>query len=441
MKIKKLAIDGGPKTVRGLGAPPPKLGADELAALVQLWNLSPSARRRIERILKTDHGLRGPHLFRYYGSQPSRVAAAEKLLAGKIGVRHCLGLNSGTSALISALRALGVGAGDEVIIPAYTFFATAAAVVACNAIPVICEVDESLNLDPDAARKAITRRTKAIIPVHMRGVPARMDAIMEMAKRKGLPVIEDVAQACGGSFGGKRLGAIGEIGCFSFDYYKVVVSGEGGFLTTDDEYLFMRAQGWHDTAACWRPDRYGKERTKGELFCGENYRMSELVGAIAAPQIRKMDGLLKKLRRNKVRIKSAIAPAPGMTFRHVPDAEGDVGTVLMFFLPNAAVKRRVVAALAAEGVPAKSPYSSEERDWHVYCYWEHILKRKSVARDGLPWSAVPKSQLPKYSKDMCPRTLDLLARSVSVGIAPHYSAQTCREIAQAINKVLRAYLG
>jgi dTDP-4-amino-4,6-dideoxygalactose transaminase len=438
---ERLAIDGGPKAVRTVSAPPPKLGADELTALVRLWNLSPSAQRQVERIVRSDRDLKGPHLFRYYGPQASQVAAAEKLLANEIGVRHCLGTNSGTSALIAALRALGVGSGDEVIIPAYTFFASAAAVVVCNAIPVICEVDDSLNLDPQAARKAISRRTKAIMPVHMRGVPAQMDAIMDLGKRKGIPIVEDVAQACGGSFGGKRLGSIGDIGCFSFDYYKVVVSGEGGFLTTDDEYLFMRAQSWHDTGACWRPDRYGKERVRGELFCGENYRMSELVGAIAIPQIRKMDGLLKKLRRNKERIKTAIEPMPGLTFRRNPDPEGDVGTVLMFYLPDAVTKRRVVAALAAEGVPARSPYSSAERDWHIYCYWEHILKRKSVARDNLPWSAVPKGKLPKYSKEMCPRTLDLLARSVSVAVSPHYTAPTCRQIAKAINKVLRAYLG
>ncbi len=164
--------------------------------------------------------------------------------------------------------------------------------------------------------------------------------------------------------------------------------------------------------------------------------MSELVGTIAVPQIRKMDALLRKLRGNKARIKNAIEPMPGVTFRRVPDPKGDIGTVLVFFLPNAALKRRVVAALAAEGVPARSPYSITERDWHVYCYWEHILKRKSVARDRLPWSALPKSRLPKYSKRMCPRTLDLLARSASVAISPHYSAGTCRAIAHAINKVL-----
>ena len=154
-----------------------------------------------------------------------------------IGVKHCLAVNSCTSALVAAHRALGIGAGDEVIVPAYTFFATAATVVGVNAIPVIVEVDDSLNLDPEAAEHAITPRTKAIAAVHMRGAPAQMDALLDLTKRKGLPLLEDVAQAGGGSFGGQRLGSLGTIGCFSFDYYKVVVSGEGGFVTTDDEWL------------------------------------------------------------------------------------------------------------------------------------------------------------------------------------------------------------
>ena len=437
---ERLAIEGGPKAVKDLPPASPKLDARELWALIEMWDMSPKTKEKIRKTLFSDPGVAGPHLFRYYGKRPSQVALAEKLLSKTIGVKHALAVNSCTSALIASLRALGIGAGDEVIVPAYTFFATASAVVVCNAIPVICEVDDSLNMDAEAARKLITRRTKALLPVHMRGAPAQMDAIMGLARSKGLPVVEDVAQACGGSFGGKRLGAIGTMGCFSFDYYKVAVSGEGGFVTTDDAYLFMRAQSWHDAAACWRPDRFAKERVKGELFCGENYRMSELQGAVAAAQIRKLDALLKALRRNKRRIREGIGKFPGVSFRRLADPKGDAGTVLMFFLPAAALKEKVVAALKAEGAPAASSYSSEVRDWHIYYHWDHLLQHKSVARDRLPWSAVPKAALPRYSRDMCPRTLDYLARSVSVGIAPTHTAADCRAIAHGINKVLARYL-
>ena len=228
-----------------------------------------------------------------------------------------------------------------------------------------------------------------MVPDHMRGSPAQMDAIMDIANRKGIPVVEDVAQAAGGSFGGKRLGSIGTMGCFSFDYYKIIVSGEGGFVTTNDEWLYTRAQSWHDCAACWRPDRFAKERKEGELFCGENYRMSELEGAVALAQIRKTGDLLARYRKAKQQIKDAIEPMSGVSFRRLTDEAGDTGICLVLFLPTAGQTRQAIEALQAEGVPAGGIYDSKIRDWHIYHYWEHILDRKAVAHDGLPWSAVP----------------------------------------------------
>jgi len=435
----RLAVDGGRKAVKTLPQHS-KLGAEELMAIINLWELSPARRKKIAAILKGQKDLRGPHLFRYYNPRPSAVVAAEKTFARKIGVKHALAVNSCTSALIAALKALGIGAGDEVIVPAYTFFATAATVGAANAIPVIAEVDDSLTLDPKAVERAITRRTKAIAVVHMRGVPAQMDQLMRVARKHGLPVIEDVAQACGGSFGGKRLGAIGTIGCFSFDFYKIIVSGEGGFVTTNDAWLFTRAQSWHDTAACWRPDRFARERKEGELFCGENYRMSELQGAVAKVQIGKLDRLLRAYRKSKSRILEAIEPRPGLAHQRVPDPKGDAGIDLIMFLPTPQIAKQAVAAMQAEGVPAGSIYDKTVRDWHIYTNWEHVLERKAVAADGLPWSAVPAKQLPKYSPDMCPRTLDLLSRSIHVNTEAFYTAKDCAAIARGINKVLRAYL-
>jgi 8-amino-3,8-dideoxy-alpha-D-manno-octulosonate transaminase len=286
MKKESSVVEGTTKVIPKLGPFAPKIGREELWESIDMWDFSPGNKEKIKSILDRETNLQGPHLFRYYNPKPSRVEAAEQAMRELIGVKHCLAANSCTSALVAVYRALGIGAGGEVIVPAYTFFATAATVVAANAIPVIVDIDDSLNLDPEAVARAITPRTKAIAAVHMRGAPAQMDALLDLANRKGIPLVEDVAQAGGGSFKGKRLGRLGMIGCFSFDYYKVIVSGEGGFVTTDDEWLFTRAQGWHDTAACWRPDRFARERRKGELFAGENYRMSELEGAVALAQIR-----------------------------------------------------------------------------------------------------------------------------------------------------------
>jgi len=440
MSDEKLAVEGGPKAVAQLGPYPTKIGRDELWQIIDMWDFSQGVKDKLRQIIFSDSDVRGPHLFRYYNPKPSRVEAAEEAMRKLIGVKHCLAVNSCTSALVASMRALGIGAGDEVIVPGYTFFATAATVGACNALPVIVDVDDSLNMDAAAAEKAITKRTKAIIPVHMRGAPAQMDAIMDLAKRKGLPALEDVAQAGGGSFRGRRLGSIGTIGAFSLDYYKVFVSGEGGFVTTDDEWLFTRAQSWHDTAACWRPNRFARERREGELFCGENYRMTELEGAVAVAQIARADEMLAGYRRAKRLIKSGIEKLPHLSFRRMTDEAGDTGVNLVMFLPDADVTRKAMDALKAEGVPAGGIYDSTVRDWHIYTYWDHLLQRKAVASDGLPWSAVPKKELPRYSRDMCPRALDFLGRSIVVEVNWHYSDGDCQAIVRGINKVLRAYL-
>jgi 8-amino-3,8-dideoxy-alpha-D-manno-octulosonate transaminase len=440
MKDDKLAIEGGRKAAGGVGPFPSKIGKDELLEVLDLWEMSPKTASGIKALLQNDAYVRGPHLFRYYNPRPSKVAAAEAAMKKFIGTEYFMATNSGTSGLVAAYRALGIGMGDEVIVPAYTFFATAATVVACNAIPVIVDVDRTLCMDAQAVEKAITKRTKAIAPVHMRGAPAQMDAIMDVARKHGIPVVEDVAQAAGGAFGGKMLGSIGTVGCFSFQHYKIIVSGEGGFLTTNDKKLYTRALNWHDCAACWRPDRFGPEQEGEDLFCGENYRMSELQGAVALAQIRRAGDILSKHRAAKKKIKDAMEEFPGLSFRKIADPDGDTGICLIFFLPDVETTRRALAALKAEGVPCGGIYDSKVRDWHIYAYWEHILQYKSVAADGLPWSGVGASELPKYAKDMCPVSLELLSRAVMVDIDYNMQNGDCAAVANAINKVLRVYL-
>ena len=440
MGTEELAINGGSKAIDQLGPFPTKIGRDELLEVLDLWQLGPENDKKIKQIIESETDLRGPHLFRYYNPAPSKVAAAEEAMKKLIGTKYCLATNSCTSALVAAYRSLGIGAGDEVIVPAYTFFATSATVVASNAIPVIVDVDETLCIAPEAIEKAITKRTKAIVPVHMRGAPAQMDAIMDVANKHGIPVIEDVAQACAGSFNGQALGSIGTIGCFSFDYYKVIVSGEGGFYTTNDERLYTRALNWHDCAACWRPDRFGPEQEGEELFCGENYRMSELEGAVAVAQIRKAKDIVSKHRDAKQKIKDAIDKFAGLSFRKLADEAGDTGICLIMFLPDAETTQKVLPALQAEGVPCGGVYDSKVRDWHTYNFWEHILQYKSVASDKLPWSGVAKEDLPKYSKDMCPRSLELLSKAILIDIDYNLKDDDCGKLSTAINKVLNAYL-
>lgn len=419
-----------------LGPYKTKIHKEELIELLDLWEYGPGIKEKLEELIVQDDQLKGPHLFRYYNPRPSKVGAAEEEFKKMIGTKHCLAVNSCTSALICAIRALGIGMGDEVIVPGYTFFASAAVVGACNAIPIIADIDETLSTDPKDLERKISPRTKAIIIVHMRGTPAQMDEIMAVANKHNIPVIEDVAQAAGGTYKGKMLGSIGTIGCFSFDYYKGLNSGEGGFVVTDDQWLFTRAQSWHDCAACWRPNRFSKEKKEGELFCGENYRMSELQGAVALAQIRKSGEILSGSRRSKARIIEQLNLPEGSKVQPVADVEGDTGSVLTIYLPSDEATEKALPMLQEAGIPAGGIYDKKIRDWHIYPYWDHILDMKSVAKDGLPWTGVDKDDLPKYSKDMCPQVLDILARSIMVEINPEYSERDCDFIASCLNEII-----
>jgi 8-amino-3,8-dideoxy-alpha-D-manno-octulosonate transaminase len=232
------------------------------------------------------------------------------------------------------------------------------------------------------------------------------------------------------------LGSIGTLGCFSFDFYKLLNSGEGGFVTTNDEWLYTRAQSWHDCAACWRPDRFALERRQGELFCGENYRMSELQGAVALAQIRKAQRFLDGYRGAFGRIAAQLKLPKGVTLQRVADPAGDACTNLILFMPDLEQTRTALTALQAAGVPAGGIYDHNVKDWHIYTYWQHILEKKAVARDGLPWSALPAAEQPPYTPTMCPQCSDYLARAIMVDIHWQYSESDCWAIAFGINQVL-----
>jgi 8-amino-3,8-dideoxy-alpha-D-manno-octulosonate transaminase len=257
-----------------------------------------------------------------------------------------------------------------------------------------------------------------------------------------LIVIEEVAQACGGSYKGKKLGTIGDLGCFSFDFYKIAQSGEGGFVATDDEFLNMRAQSWHDTAACWRPNRYAEERREGELFCGENYRMSEMQGAVALAQIRKLEDYVARLQAAKRKVRDRIVEREGFTLRRQPDPAGDASTALVMFGPSPQGAMDIMAAMRERGVGAGGRFDQTVRDWHVYNFWEHILEQKTVTEEGCPFTCpYYKGTLPEYSPDMCPRTLDLLSRSIHIGVSEAWTDEEAARIADAINEAVAEVLG
>jgi len=383
-------------------------------------------------------------LFRYYGPEefPSRVKMLEEEYKKYLSVKHALGLNSGTSALITGLIAAGVGPGDEVIVPAYTFFASVAAIVAAKAIPVIAEVDKSLTIDPDDIERKITKYTKAILPVHMRGMPAKMDKIMEIARKYNLKVIEDVAQANGGSYKGKKLGSFGDVGCFSLQFHKVITAGEGGILATNDDLIYTRAQAYHDVAACWRKDRFAPPEFEGEIFFGVNFRMGELLGAVALAQFRKIEGIVSRMQENKKMIKEKIKNIKGIDFREVTDENGDVAVCLIFYLPDSSIVGEFVKALNAEGIiEAGSIFDKRIPDWHIYAHWKILIDKLTPTEEGCPFKCpLYRGKLPEYSDDMCPETSALLSRAVHIDIPPQLSKQDCEQIALGIEKVASVLL-
>lgn len=434
---EKLAIEGGKKAKTTPNIPMYPGGLE----------IGEEEKKQLLEVIKRKY------LFRYYGPEefPSKVRELEIKFSKKVGSRHALAVNSGTSALITSLIACGVGPGDEVIVPGYTFFASCAAVVGARAIPVIAELDETLTLDPDDFEKKITPYTKAVIPVHMRGVPCNMDRIMEIAKEHNLKVIEDAAQACGGTYKGKYLGTFGDCGCFSFQYHKIITAGEGGLIVTSDDRIYDRCMGYHDTAACWRSDRFGEERYKGELFCGVNYRMSELSGAVLLAQLKKLDKLLSLMRRNQKIIINGINEIKGIKVRPVNDPEGDVGICVIFYLPKEEIVDEFVKALQAEGIavsgrskigitPKKS--SKGVPDWHIYSYWDHVIEKATPTKEGCPYTCpYYKGNAPdNYSKDMCPKMLQYLNRSVHLDVPAKLSKEDCKMIVKGIRKVAGALL-
>jgi 8-amino-3,8-dideoxy-alpha-D-manno-octulosonate transaminase len=423
---KDLAINGGPKAKT----------TENLPMFPGGLEIGREEKREVLEVLDNKY------LFRYYGPKnaPSKVSALEELYARFVGRNHCLALNSCTSALISALVAAEVGPGDEVIVPAYTFFATCAAVVAARAIPIVAEVDASLTIDPSDFEAKITPRTRAVIPVHMRGMPAKMDRIIEIARQHRVIVIEDVAQANGGTFRGRPLGSFGEIGCFSLQFHKIITAGEGGILVTDSDLLYTRAQAYHDVAACWRKDRFAPPEFEGEIFFGVNFRMGELAGAVALAQFRKLDGILARMRRNKKLIKDAIKDLSCLQMREVTDDAGDTAICLVFYLPHATAVEPFIKALQAEGVEAGGIYNKGVPDWHVYPHWRMLIEKMMPTKKGCPFNCSLSGPVPDYKSDDCPRTMDWLGRSVHLDIPPQMTVRDCSQVAEAIRKVASVLL-
>ena len=347
-------------------------------------------RREVQDVLQSGHLSR-------YGEfdDPAfkhKVYSLEQEFAEYCGVSHALATSSGTGSIMTALLTLGLKPGDEVIVPAYTFVATYSAAIFAGLAPVLAEIDESLTLDPGDIEGRITPRTRAIMPVHMLGNPCDMDAIMAVAEKHGLLVLEDACQAAGASYKGRKVGSIGLMGAFSLNVFKTITAGDGGLLVTDDKDLYERAFGLHDQGH--KPLRAGLEVGSRSIL-GLNFRVNELVGAVALAQLRKIDKITATLRDKKNRLKEGLRDIEGLRFRTLNDSEGECGTLCAVIFEEAVTAAEVARRLETKTV--------DQSGWHVYANMEHVNRYLEEAGRA-------------HGKGAYPRTDDILSRTINLSV-------------------------
>jgi len=378
-------------------------------------------RKEVEDVLET--GV----LFRYGFDQVRgghwKAETFEKEFAERLGVGYCHLCSSGTAALSIALASCGVGAGDEVIIPPFTFVATIEAVLNAGAVPVFAEIDETLCLDPEGIEPTITSRTRAVLPVHMCGAMARIDTIKQVCDEKGLILIEDACQAVGATFNDRALGTFGHMGCFSFDSVKTITCGEGGAIITNDRKLYSTADAYADHGH----DHIGDDRgLEGHPILGANFRISELNAAVGLAQLRKLDFILEKQRSHKKAIRDALAEFSEITFREIPDQAGDSATFLSFFLPDESKAKEVADGFAQAGVDGC--FYWYDNNWHYIRQWDHIKTLKSAAK--LPVKLL--EYCPDYNGIELPKSDAIMSRTISMLIKLSWTEE---EISQRIEKI------
>lgn len=390
--------------------------------------------------------VRSKSLFRYYGVDLQKETEKfEEEFARAVGVPHAIGVASGTSALSVALSALGVGPGQEVIVPAYLWVSVAAAVVNQGAIPVLADIDGTFCLDPRDVEKKITPRTSGIILVHMSGAPGDAKAILKIAKDKGLFLLEDCAQCNGGSIGGQKVGSFGDMGIFSFQMNKNMSSGEGGCVVTSDPQLYRRAFACHDLG--YARDENGRLVFNDPTLClwGRGCRMDELRAAILRVQLRKLPTIIGAMRRSKYRIRQALEQYPEVQLRRIQDPLGDTGCFLITSYRDNETARRVNRMLRAEGI-VTSPEGVSDivmTDWGLHLYYNNVslVSRAGSDRGGFPWNLAENAGMERnYAKGTCPVADSLFERSILLPIPSCLTEQDESDIIRAFEKTLRSCL-
>ena len=395
----------------------------------ELW--SDKERKEVTEVLET--GI----LMRYGFDLPRKGIWKSKELEAAVcqtfGSKYAQLTSSGTAALTTAMSALGIGYGDEVITPCFTFVASFEAILSVGAVPVLVDVDDTLTLNPDAVRKAITPKTKAIMPVHMCGSMADMDALIAICKEHNLLLLEDACQSIGGTYKGKALGTIGDAGTFSFDFVKTMTCGEGGVIMTNREDVYISSDGYTDHGH----DHKGGADRGADLhpFIGYNYRISELHAAVGLAQIKRLDEFLTIQKKNQTHLENILAQIPEITFRRVPDPEGDSCSFVSWFLPTAEITKAVVVEMKAQGILPGNFYWFDN-NWHYIRKWDHL--KNSITLNSLHPDL--KAQVIHHATKDFAVSDAIMSRCISTAISLVWTEEQIKEKGEKMVAVIKKVL-
>jgi 8-amino-3,8-dideoxy-alpha-D-manno-octulosonate transaminase len=362
-----------------------------------------------------------------------KAVELEEAIKKTFGCNYAQLTSSGTAALTTAMAALGIGSGDEVIMPSFTFVASFEAVLSVGAIPVLVDIDETLTLNPAAVRAAITPKTKCVMPVHMCGSMADLDALQAICIEHKLILLEDACQSIGGTYKGKALGTIGDAGTFSFDFVKMITCAEGGVVMTNNKDIYIKCDGYTDHGH----DHLGVDRGADlHPFIGYNYRISELHAAVGLAQIRKLDTFLALQKKNNKALRAYLETIPEISFRVVPEGGDDSCSFLSWFLPTAELTQAVIDAMKAEGILAGNFYWYAN-NWHYILKWDHLKQAITLNRISDEQEAALKA----FQHAEFPISDAIMSRCISTAISLVWTDEQIKEKGEKMVEVIRKVIG
>jgi 8-amino-3,8-dideoxy-alpha-D-manno-octulosonate transaminase len=355
----------------------------------------------------------------------------EKEVCKFTGAKYAHAVSSGSTAVSAALTAAGIGHGDEVIVPPFTYIATIEAVLFAGGLPVFAEIDETLCLSADGIKKVLTSKTKAVLLVHMCGAAADMDAIMKVIEENNLVLVEDAGQALGAFYNGKSVGLFGKTGAFSYDFFKITTAGEGGVFITNDEKAYKNADSFADHGHDHIGDNRGMEN---HPVLGFNYRISELHAAVGLEQTRRLKHVIKRNVTNKATIKIILSTVSEISFRRMDDPQGDSGTFLNFFLPDTATAQKVMDRFAEDGISGCNYWYTNM--YHFINQWDHVKDLRSAAPLAIHHFGAPQD----YHNLELPKSQEVVGKLISLGIRASWTDEEAatmgEKMKQSILKVL-----